>query len=189
MAEDKKPKSFKEQISSSFFKGLLIVVPPAITIFLVKWLFELTESSIGTFLPVKIPGTGLIIVIVGIWIVGVLSGNFLSEKILGIFDALISKIPIVKFIYGSVKQVSKALFESDSAFKRVVLVPYQKSYVLGFQMIRRRICLRLYALEHEHDGGHEFFRQEIGRDLCRHDAAGRFAIHLDGRNNFAAVTG
>ena len=135
MDEDKKPKSFKEQISSSFFKGLLIVVPPAITIFLVTWLFELTENSIGKFLPVKIPGTGLIIVLVGIWIVGVLSGNFLSEKILGIFDGIISKIPIVKFIYGSVKQVSKALFESDSAFKRVVLVPYQKSYVLGFQML------------------------------------------------------
>ncbi len=135
MDKDKKPKSFKEQISSSFFKGLLIVVPPAITIFLVTWLFELTENSIGKFLPVKIPGTGLIIVLVGIWIVGVLSGNFLSEKILGIFDALISKIPIVKFIYGSVKQVSKALFESDSAFKRVVLVPYQKSYVLAFQML------------------------------------------------------
>ena len=135
MDEDKKPKSFKEQISSSFFKGLLIVVPPAITIFLVTWLFELTENSIGKFLPVKIPGTGLIIVLVGIWIVGVLSGNFLSEKILGIFDALISKIPIVKFIYGSVKQVSKALFESDSAFKRVVLVPYQGNYVLAFQML------------------------------------------------------
>ena len=135
MDEDKKPKSFKEQVSSSFFKGLLIVVPPAITIFLVKWLFELTESSIGKFLPVKVPGTSLIIVLVGIWIVGVLSGNFLSEKILGIFDGIISKIPIVKFIYGSVKQVSKALFESDSAFKRVVLVPYQKSYVLAFQML------------------------------------------------------
>ena len=95
MDEDKKPKSFKEQVSSSFFKGLLIVVPPAITIFLVKWLFELTESSIGKFLPVKVPGTSLIIVLVGIWIVGVLSGNFLSEKILGIFDGIISKIPIV----------------------------------------------------------------------------------------------
>ena len=135
MDKDKKPKSFKEQISSSFFKGLLIVVPPAITIFLVTWLFELTENSIGKFLPVKIPGTGLIIVLVGIWIVGVLSGNFLSEKILGIFDGIISKIPIVKFIYGSVKQVSKALFESDSAFKRVVLVPYQGNYVLAFQML------------------------------------------------------
>ena len=135
MAEDKKPKSFKEQISSNFLKGLLIVVPPAITILLVKWLFELTENSIGKFLPAQIPGAGLLIVLASIWIIGVLSGNFLSEKILGFFDWLISKIPIVKFIYSSVKQVSKALFESDSAFKRVVLVPYQKSYVLAFQLL------------------------------------------------------
>ena len=136
MDEDKtKKKSFTEQISSSFFKGLLIVVPPAITIFVLKWLFEFTEDSIGKILPAQIPGAGLVIVLASIWIVGVLSGNYLSKKILDFFDALISKIPIVKFIYSSVKQVSKALFESDSAFKRVVLVPYQKSYVLGFQML------------------------------------------------------
>ena len=136
MAEDKdKLKSFTEQISSSFFRGLLIVVPPAITILVITWLFELTESSIGKFLPVKIPGMGLAIVLASIWIIGVLSGNFLSKKILEFFDGLISKIPIVKFIYSSVKQVSKALFESDSAFKHVVLVPYQKSYVLGFLML------------------------------------------------------
>ena len=136
MDEDKtKKKSFTEQISSSFFKGLLIVVPPAITIFVLKWLFEFTEESIGKILPAQIPGAGLVIVLASIWIVGVLSGNYLSKKILDFFDALISKIPIVKFIYSSVKQVSKALFESDSAFKRVVLVPYQKSYVLGFQML------------------------------------------------------
>jgi len=136
MDEDKKkPKSFTEQISSSFLKGLLIVVPPAITIFVVKWLFEFTEDSIGKFLPAQIPGAGLLIVLASIWIIGVLSGNYLSKKILEFFDGIIGKIPIVKFIYSSVKQVSKALFESDSAFKRVVLVPYQKSYVLGFQML------------------------------------------------------
>ena len=135
MDEDNKPKSFTEQISSSFFKGLLIVVPPAITVFVVTWLFELTESTIGKYLPAKIPGAGLAIVLVGIWIVGVLSGNFLSKKILEFFDGLISKIPVVKFIYKSVKQVSKAVFESDSMFKSVVLVPYQKSYVMGFQIL------------------------------------------------------
>ncbi|MBQ6131498.1 MAG: DUF502 domain-containing protein [Selenomonadaceae bacterium] len=134
MDEDKK-KSFTEQISSSFFKGLLIVVPPAITVFVVIWLFNLTENTIGKYLPAKLPGAGLVIVLVGIWIVGVLSGNFLSEKILGLFDNIIGKIPVVKFIYKSVKQVSKALFESDSMFKSVVLVPYQKSYVMGFQML------------------------------------------------------
>ncbi|MBR3498914.1 MAG: DUF502 domain-containing protein [Selenomonadaceae bacterium] len=135
MDKDNKPKSFTEQISSSFFKGLLIVVPPAITVFVVTWLFELTESTIGKYLPAKIPGAGLAIVLVGIWIVGVLSGNFLSKKILEFFDGLISKIPVVKFIYKSVKQVSKAVFESDSMFKSVVLVPYQKSYVMGFQIL------------------------------------------------------
>ena len=136
MDEDKdKSKSFKEQISSSFFRGLLVIVPPAITVFVILWLFDLTERMITKVLPNHIPGMGLVIVVVGIWIVGVLSGNFLSQKIIEIFDAIINKIPIVKFIYGSVKQVTKALFESDSAFKNVVLVPYQGNYVLGFLML------------------------------------------------------
>ncbi len=135
MDEDKKSKSFTEQLSSSFFRGLLVVVPPAITIFVIIWLFDLTEAMITKVFPSHVPGTGLVIVLLSIWIVGVLSGNFLSEKIIEIFDSLIDKIPVVKFIYGSVKQVTKALFESDSAFKNVVLVPYQGNYVLGFLML------------------------------------------------------
>jgi len=136
MADDKnKPKSFTEKFSSNFFRGLLIVVPPAITVLVVMWLFDLTESSLGKILPVQIPGVSLLIVLVAIWIVGLMSGNFLSQKIIEIFDAIIGKIPIVKFIYGSVKQVTKALFESDSAFKHVVLIPYRDAYVLGFQML------------------------------------------------------
>ena len=133
--EEDKPRSFKEQISSSFFRGLLIVVPPAITVFVVMWLFEVTERLITKVLPTHVPGMGLLIVVAGIWIVGVLSGNFLSKAVIEFFDSLINKIPIVKFIYGSVKQVTKALFESDSAFKNVVLVPYQHSYVLGFLLL------------------------------------------------------
>ena len=135
MDEENKPKSFKEKSSSSFLRGLLVVVPPAITIVVVVWLFNLTESMMTKVLPNHVPGTGLVIVVVAIWIIGVLSGNFLSKAIIELFDALIDKIPIVKFIYGSVKQVTKALFESDSAFKNVVLVPYQGAYVLGFLML------------------------------------------------------
>ena len=86
-------------------------------------------------MPSHFPGAGLMIVLIAIWMIGVLSGNFLSKAIIELFDKLIDKIPIVKFIYGSVKQVTKALFESDSAFKNVVLVPYQHSYVLGFLML------------------------------------------------------
>ena len=133
MEEEKK--TFTEKLSSAFFRGLLVVVPPAITIFVLVWLFNLTEGMITKILPNHFPGMGLVIVMTGILIIGVLSGNFLSKKIIELFDALIDKIPVVKFIYGSVKQVTKALFESDSAFKNVVLVPYQHSYVLGFLML------------------------------------------------------
>ena len=137
MDEDKKPQSFKEQVSSSFFRGLLIVVPPAITVFVVMWLFNLTEQMMSKISPSHIPGMGLLIVLAAIWIVGVLSGNFLSKAIIEFFDALIGKIPVVKFIYKSVKQVSKAVFESDSMFKSVVLVPYQRGYVLGFLLLTK----------------------------------------------------
>lgn len=133
--DNDKPQSFKERVSSSFLRGLLIVVPPAITVFVMFWLIELTESSIGKFLPVQIPGVSLLIVVAVIWIIGVLSGNFLSQKIIDIFDAIIGKIPVVKFIYGSVKQVTKALFDNDSAFKQVVLVPYRECYVMGFLLL------------------------------------------------------
>ena len=136
MSEDKnKPKSFTEQISSSFFKGLLIVVPPVITIFVVTWLFELTERLITKYMPMRFPGLGLLLVLVLIWIVGVLSGNYFSKKILGFFESLLGKIPIVKVVYRSVKQVSKAVFETDSMFKSVVLVPYNQSYVMGFLLL------------------------------------------------------
>lgn len=135
MINEEKSKPLKEKITSSFFRGLLIVVPPAITVVVMTWLLEFSEKHIGSLLPFKYPGVALLIVILGIWIIGVLSGHFLSQKVIEIFDAIIGKIPIVKFIYGSVKQVSKALFDSDSAFKNVVLVPYQHSYVLGFLML------------------------------------------------------
>ena len=133
MEEEKK--TFTEKLSSAFFRGLLVVVPPAITIFVLVWLFNLTEGMITKILPNHFPGMGLVIVMTGILIIGVLSGNFLSKKIIELFDALIDKIPVVKFIYGSVKQVTKALFESDSAFKNVVLVPYQRAYVLAFMLL------------------------------------------------------
>ncbi len=135
MEDDNNSKSFKEQISSSFLRGLLVIVPPAITVAVLVWLFDLTERMMSKILPSHVPGMGLVIVVVAIWVVGVLSGNFLSKAIIEFFDALIGKIPVVKFIYGSVKQVTKALFESDSAFKNVVLVKYQHSYVLGFLLL------------------------------------------------------
>ena len=67
MNEDKK-QSFTEKITSNFLRGLLVIMPPVITIFVLKWLFELTERFIGRYMPVYMPGLGMILLIVAIWI-------------------------------------------------------------------------------------------------------------------------
>ena len=130
--DENKKKSLAARISEDFLDGLIVLMPPAITIFVVVWILEITESTVGKFIPVQFPGIGLITIIFTIWLVGFLTGNRLAQKIISIGEWFLNKIPVVKFIYSSVKQFSKAVFDSDSSFQNVVLVPRNQSLALGF---------------------------------------------------------
>ena len=130
--DENKKKSLASRISEDFLDGLIVLIPPAITIFVVVWILEITESTVGKFIPIKFPGIGLITIIFTIWLVGFLTGNRLAQKIISIGEWFLDKIPVVKFIYSSVKQFSKAVFDSDSSFQNVVLVPRNQSLALGF---------------------------------------------------------
>ena len=129
-----KKRTLTEIISEQFLNGLIVLVPPAITIFAVMWLLNFTESTFVGYLPIKFPGVGLVTILLVIWIVGAASGHIIPQTIIEIMDYLLGKIPVVKFIYGSVKQFSKAVFDSNSSFQRVVLIPYHQSLALGFLM-------------------------------------------------------
>ena len=129
-----KKKTLAGRISDEFIDGLIIVVPLAITALVVGELLRFTEVNIGHYLPIKFPGAGLITIIFSIWLVGVLSEHLLSKKLLQLGEWFLNKIPVVKFIYSSVKKISTAVFESDSLFQNVVLVPYNQSMTLGFLM-------------------------------------------------------
>lgn len=127
-----------EKISDQFMNGIIILAPPAITAFVVMWILNLTEGTVGSeiekFLQIKFPGIGLISILFFVWIVGLIFGHAFGKKIINLCELVLSKIPVVKFIYSSVKQFSKAIFESNSSFKRVVIVPYHQSKALGFLM-------------------------------------------------------
>ncbi len=131
-----KEKKFTQRVSEWFLNGLIVLVPPAITIFVVMWILNITEGQLGRIinehLHTNIPGIGIISIALTILIVGLVTGNIFAKKIIELCELLLDKIPVVKFIYSSVKQFSTAIFASNSAFKHVVLVPYQKSYVMGF---------------------------------------------------------
>lgn len=133
-----KEKKLTTRISECFLAGLIVIVPPAITIFIVMWILDLTEGQLGKLITerfgINFPGIGIVTIAVSILLIGFITGNNLAKLIIEFLELLLDKIPVVKFIYSSVKQFSQAVLTSNSAFKHVVLVPYHQSWALGFLM-------------------------------------------------------
>lgn len=121
-------------ISKYFINGLIVTVPIAITAFVVKTIFDLAEGLLGKHLPVSFPGVGLIAVMALIFLVGWLSSHWLLRRLIDLGERLLGAIPLIKFIYNSVKQLSTAVFESQHLFNQAVLVPFPHpgTKALGF---------------------------------------------------------
>ena len=121
-------------MSKTFLNGLIVLVPVGITLFVVMQILNFTEGVLGKHLPFYFPGIGLIAVVLLIYIVGWVSTHWLLKHVISFGESLLGKIPVVKFIYNSVKQFSTAIFESNSMFQNVVLVPFHQSLAMGFLM-------------------------------------------------------
>jgi len=127
-----------------FFAGLLVLVPLAITIWLLEWAISSLDKSLlllpkswhpDVLLPVHIPGFGVILTLAVLLLVGATVSNFLGKRLVGWWDALLGRIPVVRSIYSSVKQVSDTLFsENGNAFRKAVLVEWPRAgtWTIGF---------------------------------------------------------
>jgi uncharacterized membrane protein len=128
-----------------FVTGLLIWVPLVITLWVLDLLIGTMDQSL-TVLPagwqpeawlgVRIPGLGAILTLVVIVLTGVFGGNFLGQRIIDFWERQLTRIPVVKTIYGSVKQVSDTLLAGNGhAFRKVLLVryPHPQAWSLAFQ--------------------------------------------------------
>jgi uncharacterized membrane protein len=127
-----------------FFAGLLVLAPLAITLWLLDWVISLLDKTLlllpkawqpDTWLTFHIPGFGVILTLGVLLVVGAFVSNFLGKRLIGWWDGLLGRIPVVRSIYSSVKQVSDTLFsESGNAFRQAVLVqwPRQGLWTIGF---------------------------------------------------------
>jgi uncharacterized membrane protein len=124
--------------------GLLVWLPLAITVWVLHSVLGLMDGVFGWFLSAsqavlpaaaraplellrQIPGLGVIVMVAGLLLTGVFAANFAGQWALGQGAKLLKKIPIVKSIYSSVKQVSDTLFSSSgNAFREAVLVQYPR---------------------------------------------------------------
>lgn len=128
-----------------FVTGVLIWVPLAITIWVLTVLIETLDQTLliippsyrpDVLLGVRIPGLGVLLTFVVIFVTGLLAANVLGQRLVVLWERALSKIPIVKSVYNSVKQVSEAvLADHGDAFKKVLLVrfPHEGSWTLAFQ--------------------------------------------------------
>lgn len=133
MSEEHKSRLSK-RISRRFVNGLILLVPIVITLLVVSEVLHFTEGVLGKHLPFYFPGLGIITVVLGIYFVGWISSYWIMRRMIHYGEVLLGKIPVVKFIYNSVKHLSTAVFESNNMFDHVVLVPFHQSKALGFIM-------------------------------------------------------
>lgn len=123
----------------NFFKrylitGLLIWVPLVITLWVLNLLVSTMDQSLlllpqalqtESWLGVHIPGLGVILTLVVVFLTGVLAANFIGQKLVSFWEGVLLRIPVVNSIYKAVKQVSDTLFSgSGHAFRKVLLVHY-----------------------------------------------------------------
>lgn len=133
MSEEHKSRLSK-RISRRFVNGLILLVPIVITLLVVSEVLHFTEGVLGKHLPFYFPGLGIITVVLGIYFVGWISSYWIMRRMIHYGEVLLGKIPVVKFIYNSVKHLSTSVFESNNMFDHVVLVPFHQSKALGFIM-------------------------------------------------------
>jgi uncharacterized membrane protein len=127
-----------------FITGLLIVVPLYVAgyvlVLIVTSMDELLTllpevARPSTYLPFHIPGLGLLITIVLIFIIGVLARNFFGRALVRFGESLLERIPIVRTIYKASKQFLETFFTSDrESFNRVVMLQFPRKglYAIGF---------------------------------------------------------
>ncbi len=133
-----------KHLRNTFTKGLFVVIPLGITIFILKFLFNFVDGILGPHLadlystithhPGYIPGVGMLSGAVVIYLAGLAAGNILGKFFFHWADAVLARIPVVKSVYSSSKQLTQVFKEGHSAYSRAVFVEWPRTGVraVGF---------------------------------------------------------
>jgi len=133
------------RLRTYFLTGIVVSAPVGITIWLI-WLFvAFVDDTVVPLIPdaynpsdvigVSVPGIGVIVVLLVVTIIGFLVTNFFGRFMIKLGENMVSRVPVVRTIYGVLKQIFDAvLAQSEGAFREVILIEYPRKgiWVLGF---------------------------------------------------------
>jgi len=123
-----------KNIVKYFLRGLLICVPILVTVFILLWAFTKLDKVFRDLLRIPFPGLGILATISVIFFIGLLASNFLGKKLLGIVEKVFTKLPLVKLLYGSIKDIVEAFAGEEKKFDKPVIASLGQSgaKVMGF---------------------------------------------------------
>lgn len=131
-------------LKGRFVAGLFVLIPLGLTIFILKFLFSFADGILGPYLDslytaitrrtAHFPGLGMLTGAVVIYLTGLLATNVMGTRLLRWWDELLSRIPMVKYIYTSSKQLTQVFKEGKTSYRRAVFVEWPRPGVraVGF---------------------------------------------------------
>jgi uncharacterized membrane protein len=105
-----------------FLRGLLICVPILVTVFILLWAFTSLDNVFRRLLRRDVPGLGILAAISAIFLIGFLASNFVGRKLFGLVEKVFTKLPLVKLLYGSIKDIVEAFAGEEKKFDKPVVV-------------------------------------------------------------------
>jgi uncharacterized membrane protein len=146
---DKEPPANKRGLllwlRNSFLTGIVITAPIGATLWVVFSFVSFVDNSVlpiipekynpETYLPINLPGLGLVIAVVGLTLLGALTANIFGRTLISFGESLLRRVPFVSNIYEAVKQIIHTIVTgSEKSFKDAVLIQYPREglWAVGF---------------------------------------------------------
>lgn len=137
--------SLTRHVRANFLAGILVTAPVAITLYAVWTVVSWFDGEVVPLIPPKynpatyvdfpLPGLGLLIAVVALYLIGWLTAGLFGRYVMGIGERIVSRVPVVRSIYGATKQIAETVFAKQStAFREVALFEYPRKgvWTVGF---------------------------------------------------------
>lgn len=145
VVEPLEPPSLIGRLRTYFLTGVIVTAPISITIFLLWEFLTFLDTRVGgliperynpeTYLPFSLPGLGLLVILAFLTLVGMLAAGLAGRTLVRLGERLLSRMPVVRSVYGALKQIFETvLAQKSKSFREVVLIEYPRRGIgaIGF---------------------------------------------------------
>lgn len=132
--------SLASTLRRQFLAGILVVLPLGATIVILLWIFQYVDGFLQPlfllFLGRTLPGAGFVGAVILIYLVGLITSNVLGKRMVIYGQSLVARVPVVRPIYTTIKQISESFSKpGEAGFRETVLVEYPRKGMVALAFV------------------------------------------------------